>query len=109
MIRVGAMIWGSALAGVDPSTGHVVGTTAFEQTGAALLLLRGMLEAVGSDLDHIVSVTVFLKDMKDFAEMNRAYSQAFEAHQPTRSVVSVTDVPKQGALLTMNFVAVTKE
>ncbi len=108
MIRVGNMIWGSALAGVEPLTGVLVGETAYEQTAQAIRLFSGMLEEVGSGLCQVVSVTVFLKDVVDFAEMNRAYVEAFGEHQPTRSVVSVVDLPKAGARLTMNFVAVTK-
>ena len=107
MIRVGNMIWGSALAGVDPTTGVLVGETTYEQTAQALRLISGMLEEVGLDLSRVVSMTVFLKDVADFAEMNRAYVVAFGDHQPTRSVVSVVDLPKAGARLTMNFVAVS--
>ena len=109
MIRVGNMIWGSALAGVDPATRLLAGDTVYLQTKQSLLLMKGMLESCDSDLNHVVSMTIFLKDMADFSELNRAYVEAFGNHQPTRSVVSVIDVPKPGALLTMNFVAVTKD
>ena len=109
MIRVGNMIWGSALAGVNPVTGMLVGDTAYLQTKQSLLLMKEILKSCDSDLNHVVSMTVFLKDMADFSELNRAFVEAFGEHRPTRSVVSVTDVPKAGALLTMNFVAVTKD
>jgi 2-iminobutanoate/2-iminopropanoate deaminase len=108
MIRVGNLIWGSALAGVNPSTGVLVGETAYEQTAQALKLIAQMLEEIESGLSQVVSVTVFLKDVADFAEMNHAYIEAFGTHEPTRSVVSVVDLPKAGALLTLNFVAVNK-
>ena len=103
------MIWGSALAGVNPVTGMLVGDTAYLQTKQSLLLMKEILKSCDSDLNHVVSMTVFLKDMADFSELNRAFVEAFGEHRPTRSVVSVTDVPKAGALLTMNFVAVTKD
>jgi len=109
MIKVGSMIWGSALAGVDPQTGQLVGPTVHLQTLAIIGLMKSMLESAGSDLDHVVSVTVFLKNMTDYEELNSAYIEGFGSHQPTRTVVSVTDVPKLYALLTMNFVAVTRE
>ncbi len=109
MIRVGNMIWGSALAGVDPATGKMVGDTPYLQTKQAIKLMSEMLEENNSDLNHVVSMTIFLKDMADFSELNRAFIEAFGDHKPTRSVVSVVDVPKQGAFLTMNFVAVTKD
>jgi 2-iminobutanoate/2-iminopropanoate deaminase len=107
MIRTGNMIWGSALAGVDPATGTLFGDTPYLQTQQALKLMREMLEENGSDLNHVVSMTIFLKNMADFSELNRAFIEAFGDHKPTRSVVSVVDVPKPGALLTMNFVAIS--
>ncbi len=109
MIKSGTTIWGSALAGYEPGTGRLKGGTAYSQASAAIQLMGKMLESAGSDLEHVVSVTVFLRDMADFAELNRAYRDAFGDHEPTRSVVSVTDLPKEGALLTMNYVAVLKD
>ena len=68
-----------------------------------------MLEFVGSDLQHVIHVSVFLKDMRDFESMNRAYAEMMGNHRPARTVIGVQDLPKPGALLTMNLTAVTKE
>jgi 2-iminobutanoate/2-iminopropanoate deaminase len=67
-----------------------------------------MLEAVGSDLDHVVHVNVFLQSMSDFEAMNAAYIQRMGNHMPARTVFSVRELPKPGVLLTMNLTAVTK-
>ena len=55
-----------------------------------------MLEGVGSDLDHVLHVNVFLKNVADFEEMNRAYREAFGNHLPARTAIAVSDLPKQG-------------
>jgi 2-iminobutanoate/2-iminopropanoate deaminase len=68
-----------------------------------------MLESVGSDLEHVVHVNVFLKDMNDFDEMNRAYIEKMGIHRPARTVIGVAELPKPGVLLTMNLNAVTRE
>jgi 2-iminobutanoate/2-iminopropanoate deaminase len=68
-----------------------------------------MLESAGSDLSHILHVNVFLKDMRDFDEMNRAYIDALGDHRPARTVIGVNELPKLGVLLTMNLTAVTRE
>ncbi len=65
-----------------------------------------MLAAAGSDLDHVLHITVFLRDMDDFAAMNQAYARAMGERRPARSVVSVTGLPKPDARLTMNLIAV---
>ena len=68
-----------------------------------------MLQSVGSDLDHVIHVNVFLKEMRDFEEMNRAYVEMMGEHRPARTVIGVNELPKPGVLLTMNLTAVTKE
>jgi 2-iminobutanoate/2-iminopropanoate deaminase len=56
-----------------------------------------------------VHVNVFLRDMADFDEMNRAYVATLGDHRPARTVFSVKELPRPGVLLTMNLTAVTKE
>jgi 2-iminobutanoate/2-iminopropanoate deaminase len=54
-------------------------------------------------------INVFLKDMRDFEEMNRAYIEMMGNHRPARTVIGVNELPKPGVLLTMNLTAVTRE
>jgi 2-iminobutanoate/2-iminopropanoate deaminase len=106
--KVGDQIWIGGVAGVDPATGHLAGTDVASQTRQILRSFQVMLEAVGSDLDHSVHINIFLKSMADFEAMNTAYAEAMEAHRPARTVVTVSEVPKPGVLLTMNLTAVTR-
>ena len=48
----------------------------------------------------------FLKEMADFGRMNAAYEDAMGGRRPARTVVAVSDLPKSGALVTMNLTAV---
>ena len=107
--KVGSFITIGGTAGVDPATGALAGPDVFSQTRRILESFRVMLASVGSDMDHVVHVNVFLKDVRDFEEMNRAYVQAMGAHRPARTVIGVSDLPKAGALLTMNLTAVVRE
>jgi len=66
-----------------------------------------MLSSVGSDLEHIVHVNVFLRRMSDFEAMNEAYVEKMGDHRPARTVIGVSELPKPGVLLTMNLTAVT--
>jgi 2-iminobutanoate/2-iminopropanoate deaminase len=107
--KVGSFITIGGTAGVDPGSGELAGPDVFSQTKRILESFRVMLESVGSDLNHVVHVNVFLKDVRDFEEMNRAYVQTMEEHRPARTVICVNDLPKPGALLTMNLTAVVRE
>lgn len=99
----------SAIAGVDPATGELAGPDIGTQTKQIIASFEYLLASAGSDLDHIMQITVFLLDMGEFAEMNEAYSAALAGRTPARSVVEVNAVPKPGARLTMNLLAVVKE
>src|SRR5436189_5181615 len=73
--KVGQFITIGGTAGVNPATGQLAGPGVYEQTKQILGSFGVMLESVGSDLGHVVHVNVFLKDMGDFEEMNRAYAE----------------------------------
>jgi 2-iminobutanoate/2-iminopropanoate deaminase len=105
--KVGQFITIGGTAGFDPATGQLAGTTVYAQAKQILASFRVMLHSAGSDLDHVVHVNVFLKDMRDFEEMNRAYVEMMGDHRPARTVIGVNELPKPGILLTMNLTAVT--
>jgi reactive intermediate/imine deaminase len=107
--RVGPFISIGGTAGVNPVTGQLAGADVGSQARQILESFRVMLQSVGSDLDHIIHVNVFLKNMGDFDEMNRAYIEMMGDHRPARTVIGVSELPKPGILLTMNLTAVTRE
>jgi len=107
--KVGQFISIGGTAGVNPATGHLAGPDVYSQAKQILESFKVMLESVGSDLNHIVHVNVFLKDVRDFESMNRAYIEKMGDHRPARTVIGVNELPKPGLLLTMNLTAVTRE
>ena len=107
--KVGTFITIGGTAGVNPATGLLAGDDVESQTAQILDSFKTMLESVNSDLAHVIHVNVFLKDMKDFEAMNRAYVEKMGDHRPARTAISVVALPKPGVLLTMNLTAVTRE
>lgn len=107
--RVGSFITIGGTAGVEPATGQLAGEDVFSQTAQILESFKVMLESVDSDLNHVIHINIFLKNMSDFEEMNRAYVDKMGDHRPARTVIGVSELPKPGVLLTMNLTAVTKE
>jgi len=107
--KVGTFITIGGTAGVNPATGQLAGGDVASQTKQILESFKVMLESVNSDLNHVVHINIFLKNMSDFDEMNRAYIEIMGDHRPARTAIGVNELPKPGALLTMNLTAVTKE
>lgn len=107
--KVGEFITIGGTAGVNPATGELAGPDAYSQTRQILDSFMIMLESVGSDLGHVIHINVFLKDMQDFENMNRAYIEKMGDHRPARTVIGVNELPKPGVMLTMDLTAVVKD
>jgi len=106
--RVGQFITIGGTAGFDPATGQLAGADVYAQTTQILTSFKVMLASVDSDLEHVIHINVFLKNMRDFERMNQAYIEQMGNHRPARTVIGVNELPKPGVLLTMNLTAVTK-
>jgi 2-iminobutanoate/2-iminopropanoate deaminase len=107
--KVGSFITIGGTAGINPATGQLAGADIAAQTKQILDSFKVMLESVNSDLNHVVHINIFLKNMSDFDEMNIAYIERMGEHRPARTVIGVNELPKPGILLTMNLTAVTRE
>ena len=64
------------------------------QTTQVLANLKAVIEAAGASLNKVVKTTVFLKNLDDFAAMNKVYGEAFGNHTPARSTVQVAKLPR---------------
>jgi len=78
------LIFISGTAPTDPATGTFKGTTIQEQTRQCLTNIQAILEAAGSSMDKIVSVTIVMADEDDFAGMNEEWLKWFPIHPPAR-------------------------
>ena len=105
---VGEFITIGGTAGVDPATGVLVEGGVAAQTMQIIDAFEVMLDSVGSDLDHILHINVFLADMAEFDAMNEAYASRLGERRPPRTAIAVAGLPKPGARLTMNLTAVTR-
>ncbi len=93
-IRANGFIFASGQGAMDPATGQTVEGDIARQTERTLENVKAIVEAAGSSLEKAVKVTVFLKDMNDFAAMNEVYSRYFPIGPPARSTVEVARLPR---------------
>ena len=96
-IATDTLVFTSGQLGLDPATGDFAPGGIEAQTRQSLANVKAVLEAAGSGLDMVIKTTVFLKDMNDFAAMNKVYAEFFgEGGCPARSAVQVARLPKDG-------------
>ena len=100
----GGLLFASGQIPLDPETGEIVGSTIEEQPAQVMKNVAAILEAAGTDFDHVVKTTCFLNDMNDFAAFNAEYAKSFGEVRPARSAVAVEKLPK-GALVEVEVIA----
>jgi 2-iminobutanoate/2-iminopropanoate deaminase len=99
------MVFCSGQIPIDIATGEFVSENVVEQTEQVLKNLQAVLEAAGAGLNDVVKTTVFLADMKDFAEMNEVYGRYFDENKPARATVQAAGLPR-GARVEIDCIAV---
>ncbi len=71
----------------EPFTGDVA-----EQTELALRNVEAVLKAGGSDLQHVLQMTIYVSDMEMWDEVNKRYAEVMGEHRPARAIVPVKDL-----------------
>ena len=75
------------------------------QTTAAIERMETILSEAGASLSDIVTATVFLVDVGDFAAFNEAWAEKFGDHRPARATVRA-DLLLDGLVVEIQAVAV---
>ena len=63
-----------------------------EQTELALRNVEAVLQAAGSDLDHVVQMTIYVSEMELWGRVNETYARVMGDHRPARAIVPVKDL-----------------
>ena len=87
-VKAGNRIFLRGQTGLDLNQKMVDPLDAGAQAGQAMENAKILLEEAGSDRSHILSATVYIRDMKDFAAMNEVWDAWVpEGHAPARACV----------------------
>lgn len=94
-VLTGGLLLTSGQLGLDPETGTLPeGVEA--QAAQALENIGAILAEAGYERTDVVKTTIFIRNMGDFAAVNRIYAGFFGDHKPARSCVEVSALPKGG-------------
>ncbi len=87
--------------------GNLVEGDIVVQTVQVIQNLRAILAAAGLTLKDVVKTSVYLADLADFKEMNRAYAEFFPEHPPARTTIQAGALPR-GATIEIDAIALKK-
>lgn len=106
-VRNGEWLQLSAVSGAAGSPETEPGAAA-RQTLRAIQKAENTLRAAGMDLSRVVSVNLYLSDIRHFSEINREYRKHFSAIKPVRTTVEA-DLADPDSLLQLSMIAVNSD
>ncbi len=87
----------------EPFTGSIE-----EQTELALRNVEAVLHAAGSDLDHVLQMTIYVSDMELWGRVNETYARVMGDHRPARAMIPVKEL-HFGTQIEIQAIAAVKE
>ena len=93
-VESNGFIFTSGQIAINPQTNALIEGDVTAQAKQVFENLKAVLEAAGSDLNHVVKTTIFLQDLGDFTRVNEIYAAYFGKAAPARSTVQVARLPK---------------
>jgi 2-iminobutanoate/2-iminopropanoate deaminase len=104
-IAAGNFLFVSGQIPFHPGTGELIIDDIEVATHLVMENIGAILEEAGADFSHIVKTSIFLTDMKSFAQVNEVYGSYFEDQFPARETVQVAGLPK-GVNVEISVIAV---
>jgi len=87
------LIYVSGQGAVDPQTNEIKPGSVEEEAELALENLRIILQEAGSSLDKVLTITVYLLDIAEYARFNEVYKKYFSEKRPARTCIQAGSLP----------------
>jgi 2-iminobutanoate/2-iminopropanoate deaminase len=107
MVQAGNLVFLSGVIPLNKAGNAVQGSTIEEQTALVLSYIGAKLKSRGLGFEDVVMSTVYLKNLNDFATMNRIYAESFKTAPPARATVEVARLPRD-VLIEIAVIATVK-
>lgn len=103
-IGVNGTFYFSGQIGLDPKTQELAEGFS-DQLRNIMKNIDGLLNSQGLTRNNVVKTSIFLTDLDNFSEVNKAYVEFFKEPYPARSTIEVSKLPK-GSLVEIEVIAV---
>jgi 2-iminobutanoate/2-iminopropanoate deaminase len=92
-VRANGFVFFSGVIGTVPGSRNLIEGGIRGETQQALENLQRAMDAAQVERGDVVKCTVFLADIRDYAEMNEVYGEFFRGAPPARSAIGVSGLP----------------
>ncbi|MFC1563668.1 RidA family protein [candidate division KSB1 bacterium] len=89
----GKLLFTAGQIAIDPESNEVFRGDIEDQTRLCLNNIKQILIAGGTEMENLVKLTVFLKDLSNFGIVNEVFSEFFPDDPPARSAIEISELP----------------
>ncbi|HXA02739.1 MAG TPA: RidA family protein [Cytophagaceae bacterium] len=93
-IKAGNTLYVSGQIAIDPATGNLVTEDIVKETQMVMNNIKEILQEAGMSFSDVVKSGIFVKDLNNFATINKIYGDYFSDEPPARETVEVSRLPK---------------
>ncbi len=93
-LQIKNLVFLSGQTGIKPGAMGLCSADFADQAKQIFENILAIAEKIDLDLSHVIKLTIFLKDLNDFAELNEVMKAYFAQPYPARSTVQVSRLPK---------------
>jgi 2-iminobutanoate/2-iminopropanoate deaminase len=92
-VKVNGTLYVSGQIPINPQTGDLVLDSIENATHRVMQNIQALVEEAGMEMKDVVKMSIFIKDMGQFSQINNVYAQYFSGDFPARETVQVADLP----------------
>jgi 2-iminobutanoate/2-iminopropanoate deaminase len=92
-VKVNSTLYVSGQIPLNPQTGDLVLDSIENATRRVMQNIQALVEEAGMQMKDVVKMSIFIKDMGQFSQINNVYAQYFSGDFPARETVQVADLP----------------
>jgi len=93
-VLVGNILYTSGQIAINPQTNQLELDSIEAETKLVMDNLKAVLNEAGMEFSDVVKCSIFISDMKNFAQINEVYGTYFTKDFPARETVEVSCLPK---------------
>ena len=93
-VLAGNTLYCSGQIAIDPKSGALNTANITTETNQVMQNLEAVLSEAEMNFDNVVKCSIFLKDMKQYTDVNKVYAEYFNENPPAREAVEVSVLPR---------------
>ena len=93
-VLAGNTLYCSGQIAINPKSGELNTANISTETNQVMQNLEAVLSEAEMNFDNVVKCSIFLKDMKQYTDVNKVYVEYFGDNPPAREAVEVSVLPR---------------